>query len=163
VKSHNFVTNNYAVTQHDYDVLMAKYEECHNRPAEVKEVPVEKLVEKEVVKTVDVLTYFGETYILFPSGNKTLNADAKARLDQFAKHVDGKVYVNVLGSADSKTGSKSYNYDLAAARAKAVKDYLVKKCGVAEDDVVINTTLDATDTIKTSRSAVLTIVVKDEN
>lgn len=163
VKSHNFVTNNYAVTQHDYDVLMAKYEECHNRPAEVKEVPVEKLVEKEVVKTVDVLTYFGETYILFPSGNKTLNADAKARLDQFAKHVDGKVYVNVLGSADSKTGSKSYNYDLAAARAKAVKDYLVKKCNIAEEDVVINTTLDATDTIKTSRSAVLTIVVKDEN
>ena len=162
VKSHNFVTNDYAVSQHDYDVLMARYEECHNRPAEVKEVPVEVPVEKEVIKTVDVLTYFGETFILFPSGKTALNTDAKARLDQFAKHVDGTVYVNVLGSADSKTGSQSRNYDLAAARAKAVKEYLVKKCGIAEDDVVINTTLDATDTIKTSRSAVLTIVVKDE-
>ena len=56
VKSHNFVTNDYAVSQHDYDVLMARYEECHNRPAEVKEVPVETVVEKEVPVNVEVPT-----------------------------------------------------------------------------------------------------------
>ena len=158
IKSHNFVKNDYAVTQYDYDILMAKYEECHNRPAEVKEVPVETIVEKTV--TVNVPTYFGETYILFPCGSSKLDAAAKATLDEFVKNAQDDVYVQVVGSADSKTGSETFNYDLAGKRAMAVKDYLVS-AGLQADDIVPETTLDATNNVKTSRSAVLTIVVKE--
>ena len=160
IKSHNFVTNDYAVSQHDYDVLMARYEECSKRQPEVREVEVEKVVER--VERYGVPTYFGDTYVTFKIGSSKLDANAKAILRQFAKNLDGKkVRVYVVGSADSKTGSETRNYTLAEARAKVVKDVLVKEYGVAEEDVIVDTTLDATDDVKTSRAAVLTISEKE--
>ena len=162
IKSHNFVKNDYAVSQYDYDILAARYEECHNRPAEVKEVPVEKIVEKTVTEVYGVPTYIGERYITFPIGSTALSQDSKARLKQFVKEcVVDTVYVCVIGSADSKTGTETRNYDLAAARAKVVKEYLVNELNVPENDVFVEVTLDATDDVRTSRSAVLTIVDKN--
>lgn len=162
LNSHNFVKNNYAVSQYDYDILAARYDECSKRPAEIKEVPVEKVVEKTVTEVYGVPTYIGERYITFPIGSATLSQDSKARLKQFVKEcVVDTVYVCVIGSADSKTGTETRNYDLAAARAKVVKEYLVNELNVPENDVFIDTTLDATDDVRTSRSAVLTIVDKN--
>lgn len=161
VKSHNFVTNNYAVTQYDYDILAARYDECSKRPAEVKEVPVE--VEKIVTEKYGVPTYFGETFIPFTIGSSKLDGNGKAILGQFVKNLDGKkVYVYVVGSADSKTGTETRNYDLAGARAKVVKDFLVNTLNVPENDIVVEVTLDKTDDVKTSRAAVLSIVEKPE-
>lgn len=161
IKSNNFVTNDYAVTQHDYDVLMARYEECHNRPAEVKEVPVEVVVEKPVVELVNVPTYFGENLILFPCGSAKLDANNKEILKHFVEDAQDNVLIYVVGSADSKTGSENFNYDLAGKRAKAVKDELVK-LGLDEKDIAIDVTLDAGSTIKAARSATVTIMARPE-
>ena len=156
VKSHNFVTNDYAVTQHDYDVLLAKYEECSKRQPEVKEVPVEKVVEKTVVDTVDVPTYFGKTFVKFHVGSATITENEKATIDEFAKNVNEETIVHIVGSADSGTGTHDYNVNLARRRAEAVKNYLYSN-GVKANNITIDDTLDAGSAVSTSRSAVLTL------
>lgn len=157
-KSHNFSKNDYAVSQYDYDVLAARLDECRNRPAERVEVPVEVPVEKIVVDTLRVPKYFGEKYITFPCGSSTLSAESKARLQQIVNDgIPAEATVYVIGSADSKTGTETFNYDLAAKRAKVVKAALVD-LGLADDEIVIDVTLDATDNVRTSRSAVISIV-----
>lgn len=161
VKSHNFVTNNYAVTQYDYDVLMARYEECSKREPEKVEVPVEVVVEKPVVELVNVPVYFGENLILFPCGSAELDANNKEILKHFVEDAQDDVLIYVVGSADSKTGSENFNYDLAAKRAKAVKDELVK-LGLDEKDIAIDVTLDAGSTVKAARSATVTIMARPE-
>lgn len=158
-KSHNFVINDYAVSQYDYDVLMARYEECHNREPDKIKVPVDRIVEKTVIDTVSVPTYFGENLILFPIGSAKLDANNKEILKHFVEDAQDDVIVYVVGSADSKTGSESFNYDLAAKRAKAVKDELVK-LGLDEKDIAIDVTLDGASTVKASRSAAVTIMVR---
>lgn len=157
VKSHNFVTNDYAVSQHDYDVLAARYDECSKKASETIEKEV--LVEKPVFKEVETLSYFGETYITFPIGKYTLSEEGKSILAQLAKHVSSTTCVYVIGSADSKTGTEKRNNVLAEKRAQVVKDELVK-LGVPEKDVITDTTIDVTDNVRTSRSAVVTISVK---
>lgn len=161
VKSHNFVTNDYAVSQHDYDVLMARYEECHSREPEKVEVPVEVPVEKLVPTPVNVPVYFGENLILFPCGSAKLDAKNKEILRHFVEDVQDDVIVYIVGSADSKTGTESFNYDLAGKRAKAVRDELVK-LGINENDIAIDTTLDGASTVKASRSASVTIMARPE-
>lgn len=159
VKSHNFVTNNYAVTQYDYDILAARYDECSKRPAEVKEVPVE--VEKVVTEKIGVPVYFGENLILFPINSAVLSENNKEILKHFVEDAQDDVIVYVVGSADSSTGTETYNYDLAAKRAKAVKDELVK-LGLDEKDIAIDVTLDGASTVKASRSALVTIMARPE-
>ena len=62
----------------------------------------------------------------------------------------------VLGSADSKTGTEAYNKLLAQKRADAVKAVLVKN-GIPEGKIIVETTLDATENVETSRSAIITL------
>ncbi len=70
----------------------------------------------------------------FNINSAEINAREKAHLDFFAKNVianaaDDKVF-DVIGTADSATGSKAFNDKLALDRAKAVANYLTKNCGV---------------------------------
>ena len=65
----------------------------------------------------------------------------------------------MVGYADSKTGTQNRNFALAKNRANVVKNALVK-AGVAEDRISVDSTLDATDNVRTSRSAVVTLSVK---
>ena len=154
VKSHNFVTNNYAVSQADYDALKNRFDELNSRGPVVKEVEVEKVVEKKVTESVEVLSYFGKTFITFARNSSTLTAESKARLDEFADSVDDETIVHIVGSADSGTGTRDYNLKLAEKRANVVRDYLAKKVNAQE--ITTEVTLDAGKSVTTSRAAVLT-------
>ena len=68
----------------------------------------------------------------FDLGSSVISAREKAHLDYFASQVIANTDKNytIKGYADSATGSAATNDRISQARANAVKDYLVKKCGV---------------------------------
>ena len=65
---------------------------------------------------------------LFAVGQKTLDADAKSALDDFAKAADGQTrfVIEVQGFAD-KTGDAAMNDILSQGRAEAVARYLANE------------------------------------
>lgn len=128
--------------------LKDKLIDCQSRQAQVKEVVVEK-----------TRVLVGSNIITFPIGSCVLSATEQAKVEQFAKNLDEDTLVQVVGSADSKTGTQNRNFALAKNRANVVKNALVK-AGIAEDRISVDFTLDATDNVRTSRSAVVTLSVK---
>ena len=160
VKSHNFVTNTYDAYQADYDALKARYNYLLNREPEVLEfLKVKEVVkvEQEVVKETKVLV--GSHIITFPIGSCVLSETEKAKVAAFANSLDSETLVQIVGSADSKTGSETRNFALAKNRANVVKNVLVSEYGVSEDRISLDTKIDATDNVLTSRSAILTLSV----
>lgn len=141
----------------DYDALKAQYDALVARGPQVKEVVREVPVTKEVAVKETVQVLVGSTVITFPIGSSTLSKVERQKVEMFAKSFNGQdVVVKVLGSADSKTGTETYNKSLAQKRADAVKSVLVKN-GISEDKISIETTLDATENVETSRSAIITL------
>ena len=122
--------------------------DCQSRQPQTKEVVVEK-----------TRVLVGSNIITFPIGSCVLSETEAAKVEAFAKSLDQDTLVQVLGSADSKTGTETRNFALAKNRANVVKNELVKN-GVSEDRIAVDSTVDATDNAKTSRSAVLTLSVK---
>ena len=64
-------------------------------------------------------------------------------LDYIAKNIlakadkQAKVYITVMGSADSNTGTARRNQNLSEARGKYVADLLAAKYGIAKDRLVV--------------------------
>lgn len=119
-----------------------------NKPAQVKEVVVEK-----------TRVLVGSNIITFPIGSCVLSETEAAKVDAFAKSLDDDTLVFLLGSADSKTGTENWNFALAKNRANVVKNALVK-AGISEDRIELGSTLDATDNVRTSRSVTMTLSVR---
>lgn len=114
--------------------------------------PAEKVVVKEEVQVL-----VGSTVITFAAGSDKLTPVEKQKVEMFAKSFSDKdVVVKVVGSADSKTGSAKLNNKLSQNRANVVKDVLVKN-GVAAERITVTSTLDATENVETSRSAIITL------
>ena len=127
-------------------VLRKQLAECQSRPLGTKQVVVEK---------TRVLT--GSTVITFAINSSKLSKAERDKVVMFAKSfAESDSLVKVLGSADSKTGSERRNKDLSAKRAEVVRDVLVKN-GIAAERITIESTIDATETPETSRSAILTL------
>lgn len=141
----------------DYDALKAQYDALVARGPQVKEVVREVPVTKEVVVKETVQVLVGSTVITFPIGSSTLSKVERQKVEMFAKSFSGQdVIVKVVGSADSKTGTEKFNKTLAQKRADVVKDVLVKN-GVPGDKINVQSTLDATENVETSRSAIITL------
>ena len=99
----------------------------------------------------------GSTVITFGIGSDKLTKTEKEKAVMFAKtFAKDDTLVKVVGSADSETGSAKRNAKLAESRANVVKDVLVKN-GIAEDRITVESTVDATENVETSRSAVITL------
>lgn len=156
--AHNFVLCPYSVTKADYDAVVAERDALKNRPAEVKEVVKTVTETKEVVKT-ETKVLVGSTVITFPIGSCVLSKVERQKVEMFAKSLDKDSLVQIVGSADSQTGTEKRNFALAQNRANVVKNVLAE-LGVAEDRVTVNTKMDATDNVETSRSAILTLSVE---
>ena len=145
------------VRKADYDALKAQYDALVARGPQVKEVVKEVPVTKEVQVEKEVQVLVGNTVITFPIGSSTLSTVEREKVEMLAKAFDGQdVVVKVVGSADSKTGTAKRNNQLAQKRADVVKDVLVKN-GVPADRIVVESTLDATENVETSRSAIVTL------
>jgi outer membrane protein OmpA-like peptidoglycan-associated protein len=140
-----------------YEAALARIKELENRPVQTKEVVKEVPVTKEVQVEKEVQVLVGSTVITFPMGKSTLSTVEREKVEMFAKAFDGQdVVIKVVGSADSKTGTVKRNNQLAKERADAVKAVLVKN-GISEDKISVETTLDATENVETSRSAIISL------
>ena len=128
--------------------LKNKLIDCQSKKPVTKEVVVEK-----------TRVLVGSNIITFPIGSCVLSETEAAKVDAFAKSLDKDTLVQVVGSADSKTGTEKRNFALAKNRANVVKNALVK-AGVSEDRIAVDSKLDATDNVRTSRSAVVTLSVE---
>ena len=157
--SHNFVLCPYTVTKAEYDSLKAQYDALAAREPEVKEVVKIVTETKEVMIKGDTRVLVGSTFITFPIGSCTLSDVERQKVELFAKSLDKDSIVQIVGSADSKTGTEHRNFTLAQNRADVVKNVL-KELGVSEERISVNTKIDATDNVETSRSAILTLGVE---
>ena len=102
----------------------------------------------------------GSTVITFAIGSDELTDVEREKVEMFAKtFIDGGGLVQVVGSADSKTGTEKRNTTLSKRRAEVVKKVLIKN-GITEDRITVSSTFDATDDPETSRSAIITLTVE---
>ncbi|MBO5499694.1 MAG: OmpA family protein [Bacteroidales bacterium] len=81
--------------------------------------------------------------VYFNIGKATLATDEMQHLDYIARNIVAKagkldkVYITVMGSADSNTGTAKINQKLSEARGKYIADMLTSKYGIAKDRLVI--------------------------
>ena len=81
--------------------------------------------------------------VYFNIGKATLTVDEMQHLDYVAKNIiakadkQSKVYITVMGSADSNTGTQKRNQTLSEARGQYVADLLTSKYGIAKDRLVV--------------------------
>lgn len=158
--SHNFVLCPYEVTRADYDAVVAERDALKNRPVEVKEVIKEVPVTKEVMIKGDTRVLVGSTVITFPIGSCTLSTVERQKVGLFAESIDDDTLIQIVGSADTKTGTEQRNFALAQNRANVVKNVLVSEYGINADRITVNTKMDATGNVETDRSAILTLSVE---
>ena len=101
---------------------------------------------KPVQHTADMADLFNgmdAPTVYFEIGKTTLSTDELAHLEFIAKNIiakadkKGKIYLTVMGSADSNTGTEKRNKQLSEARGKYVADLLTTKYGVAKDRLVV--------------------------
>ena len=127
-------------TEDDYNALKKRVDELEKENQALKD-EIEAL-KNQAPDTVYVGSNNVESpaYAFFDMGSAKLNDREKLHLDFFCDNVvanlDEEKGLLVTGSADSATGSAKRNQQLSEQRAKAVKDYLVKK-GVAEDRIEV--------------------------
>lgn len=155
----NFRLCPYSVTKADYDAVVAELNDLKNKKADTVKVVKTVTETKEVVVRE---TYFvpRNTVITFPIGSATLSKVEKEKVGLFASNLDKDSKVHIVGSADTQTGSEKRNNTLADLRANAVKDILVNEYGISADKITIDTKLDATKNVETSRSSILNLVAE---
>ncbi len=81
--------------------------------------------------------------VYFNIGKSTLTVDEMHHLDYAVKNIlskadkQSKVYITVMGSADSNTGTQKRNQTLSEARGKYIADILTSKYGIGKDRLVV--------------------------
>ena len=95
------------------------------------------------VNPADLYQSLSPATVYFNIGKTTLTVDEMHHLDYVAKNIlanagkQSKIYITVMGSADSNTGTQKRNQTLSEARGKYVADLLVSKYGIAKDRLVV--------------------------
>lgn len=157
--AHNFVLCPYSVTKEDYDAVLAEVNALRNQKPDTV-VVVRPVVETKEVIVKETTVSPRYTVITFTIGSSKLSKVEKEKVGIFARNLTYDAKVRIVGSADTKTGTAKRNNTLAELRANTVKDVLVNEYGVSADRITVNTELDASEDVETSRSAILTLVVE---
>ena len=135
---------------YQYAELYKKYDEFMSNANVTDTVIVEKIVEKVIEKVIEKPS---DCVIGFEKGKSAISQTGMNSIEKFAKLAkDGNYKAKVIGSADSKTGSKEYNEKLALERAKAVANELVKR-GI--ENSAIETTIDVNGANDASRCTII--------
>lgn len=98
---------------------------------------------KKAPTAVNVFADMDAPKVYFAIGKTTLGVDELAHLDFIAKNIianadeGGTIYLTVMGSADSNTGTQKRNQQLSAARGNYVADLLTTKYGIPKDRMVV--------------------------
>ena len=140
--THNFKQYDIAALNEEINLLCQENQDLKNRPAEVKEVHIEKVVEREVIKVVS-----RDYVVCFAQKSAVLTEAAKVSLNSIPENTT----VKIVASA-SPEGAKSYNQKLSERRAEAVKTYLNER-GVK----VIEAIGTGSQTTESNRIALVTI------
>ena len=146
-------------TEDDYNALKKRVDELEKENQALKD-EIEAL-KNQAPDTVYVGSNNIESpaYAFFDMGSAKLSDREKMHLDFFCDNVvanlDEEKGLLVTGSADSATGSAKRNQQLSEQRAKAVKDYLVKK-GVSEDRIEVESLGGISGAVE-SRRVVVTV------
>lgn len=154
--SHNFVINDYAVAKSTYDAALARIKELESRKPEVIEKVVEKIVEKPVAK-VEVRYSVLPLTVAFPIGSAKLSAAEEEKISDYVDMIPEDCQVEIIGSADTKTGSMPRNEFLAKERAEAVANVL-RKAGVKR--IATQRAFDVHDVPAKSRVAIVEVVTE---
>ena len=161
IKSHNFAINNYSVAKSDYNALLSKYNALKDSAPKTNTVRDTVVVEKVIEKVVEVERWAKavapNNIITFTIGSSTLSDTERAKVVALAKGLNGDSFIEIIGSADSETGSEDGNYILARNRADVVRNILIKEFAIKDNHITTTIRLDATDDVLTSRSAILSV------
>jgi outer membrane protein OmpA-like peptidoglycan-associated protein len=115
--------------------LEKKQLELQRKQLQIEEAARKELQLKETEKAVTMKL---EGDVVFDFGKAEIKSEAEQTLDKVGTVIlqfpEGKVLIE--GYTDSK-GSRKVNIKLSKRRAQAVKDWLVKKKGVAESSITI--------------------------
>lgn len=147
--THNFTVSPYTVKQEDYDNLAELYNSCQNRPNDIDTIYVETLKEITVEKIVETPS----NLVLFDLGESKIGTTQAAAIDNFLNNIGKDQMIHIYGSADSETGTESYNIELAEDRANNVVKYCMDKGYNAIGEFAI----DGNGTGAIARSAKLTV------
>ena len=148
--SHNFALCPYTRTEDEYNKLDMMYNECMNKPAKVDTVIVKEEVKVEVVKPASDSKELN--FVPFAKGSAELKGLGREMLDYIIHNLSKDAHLEVIGSADSSTGTLELNQQLALDRANTVAAEL-KASGF--DNVLVSTVLDKFETAEMSRCAVI--------
>lgn len=91
----------------------------------------------------DFLRDMSPATVYFAIGKAVLSVDEMHHLDYIANKIlakadkNSKIYITVMGSADSNTGTAKRNHQLSEARGKYVADILAGKYGISKDRMVV--------------------------
>lgn len=148
IEDYNNLNKRVGSLEQENSDLKSKLIDCQSKKPEVVQVagPTRILI--------------GSTVITFPIGSCVLNEAERQKVGLFAESLDNETIIQIVGSADSKTGSQNRNFALAKNRANVVKNILTEVYGIAQDRIHTDYVLDATDKAETSRSAIITLSVE---
>ena len=126
------------------------------QPPTVVEVPQEST--EEVVTTFAVRFFIDKHNI---EDDQKLNIDRMARY--LKRHPEAKL--ELTGYADKETAYPEYNLKLSQRRVKAVRDYLVKECGIDKSRLIIDAKGDTqrvyNEDYRWNRAVVMRIIEND--
>jgi outer membrane protein OmpA-like peptidoglycan-associated protein len=110
--------------------LRAQNEELSKRPVSCPDCP------KAVAATV--VNNYAENVVFFRLNSSRIDNNQQINIyntSQFVK--ENKIPVKVIGYADKKTGTSTYNLGLSEKRARAVAKELIEKYGISSDQISI--------------------------
>lgn len=150
-KSHNFALCPYTYTEDQYAELYKKYDECMSRPVQIDTVVIEKVVEVEK-NYATANDNSGLNFVPFTKGSAEIDGLGREMLDYIVHNMPKDAVIEVIGSADSGTGTLELNQQLALDRANVVANVL-KNNGF--NSVSVSSVLDKFETPEMSRCAVI--------
>ncbi|MDR0538868.1 MAG: OmpA family protein [Tannerellaceae bacterium] len=110
--------------------LRRQNEELSKRPASCPECPK--------VQPVTQISNYAENVVFFRLNSSKIDANQEINIYNTAQFMkDKNMPVTVIGFADKKTGSSSYNKSLSEKRARAVAKQLIEKYGISSNQISI--------------------------
>ncbi|WP_297901619.1 OmpA family protein [uncultured Parabacteroides sp.] len=120
-------------------------------------------VEKPV-SVEDVVTTFAVRFLI---DKYNIEEDQKLNIDRIARYMKRhpESRLELVGFADKETAYPAYNMKLSERRVKAVRDYLVKKCGISAERLVLDAKGDTkrayNEDYRWNRAVVMQIIEND--